>query len=233
MTKSAKNLCDTHIETLIPWFITNQLHGDELKAVQRHIDSCSDCAKIVKEELKIATLVQENEVSKIPSKWSEFKQQLISSELDHNDSTELEESDDIAPPPSNVIRFPLFAKAKTAICQPKTLGFIAVAQAAALVAVISAPNINTLNNVGDEDNQIYDTLSSAQTIPSQAANTIMQFDSSLTLEEFNLFLTNNGIEIVSGPTPTNAYMVKISKNVTLETLRSHKNILVAEPISAE
>lgn len=233
MTKNEQNLCDTHIETLIPWFVTNQLQGDELIAVQQHIESCSNCAKIVEQERKISALVQGSEVAEIPSKWSEFQQKLMRSDLDLNDPIELEESNDITPPPSNVIRFPLFNKAKTAISKPKTLGFIAVAQAAALVAVVSAPNINTINNIENEDNQIYGTLSSGKASPSQGAISIMQFDPNITLEEFNTLLTSNNIEIVSGPTPTNAYMVKISSDVTLETLRSNKNILLVESISAE
>lgn len=231
MTNSIENICDTHIETLIPWFITNQLRGEELAAVEQHIGSCEDCANIVQEERKIAALVQDKQVHVIPSKWSEF-QQLISSDLDRNDSIELEESNDITPPPSNVIRFPLFNKAKTAISKPKTLGFIAVAQAAALVAVITGPNINTIGTV-NEDNQIYGTLSSGEAPINQDANTLMQFDPSLTLKEFNTLLKSNDIEIISGPTPTNAYVVKISQDVTLESLRSHENILLAEPISAE
>ena len=233
MTKSAQNLCDTHIEMLIPWFVTNQLCEEEFATVQHHIDGCDDCAKLVEEERKIASLVQESDVNDIPSNWATFQQRLMSSDLDHSDSIGLEESDDIIPPPSNIIRFPLFNKAKTVISQPKTLGFIAAAQAAALIALISAPNIDTFSNIGDEDNQIYGTLSSAETAYGKGANTIMQFEPSLTLEEFNTLLISNNIEIVSGPTATDAYMVKISNDVTLESLRSNKNILLAEPISAE
>lgn len=233
MTKSAKNLCDAHIEMLIPWFVTNQLQGDELNTIQQHIDSCADCAKLVEEERKIATLVQEKETDEIPSNWEAFQQKMVSSDLNHSDSMELEESNDIIPPPSNVIRFPLFNKAKTAISQPKTLGFIAVAQAAALVAVISAPNADNFSNIANEDNQIYGTLSSSEPASGQSANAIMQFDQTLTLEKFNALLASNNIQIVSGPTSSNAYAVKVPDNVTLETLRSNKNILIAEPISAE
>ncbi len=233
MTQSMKNLCDTQIEALIPWFVTNQLSEKETATVQQHIDNCADCAKLVEEESKIAALIQDSEVNEIPSNWEAFQKGLTSFDLDHSDSIELEESDDITPPPSNVIRFPLFNKAKTAITKPKTLGFIAVAQAAALVALISTPNVDTITNIGEEDNQIYGTLSSGEATVEKGANTIMQFNPSLTLEEFNALLARNNIQIVSGPTSTNAYMVKISNDVTLDNLRSDENILLAEPISAE
>ncbi len=233
MTQSSNNLCDTHIEALIPWFVTNQLDAAEQATVQHHIEVCLDCAKIVDEERKIAALILENEADEIPSNWKAFQQQLISSDLDHSDSTEPEESDDIIPPPSNIIRFPLFNKAKTAISKPKTLGFIAVAQAAALAAIIAVPNSNNFNNIANEGNQIYDTLSSTELAPQQGVNIIMQFDPSLTVEEFNTLLTSNTIQIVSGPTSANAYVVKIPDDMTVETLRSKEQILLAEPISAE
>ncbi len=233
MTKSLSDLCDIHIESLIPWYVTNQLCEDELVKVQHHIDDCADCAKIVEEERKIAIFIQEREANKIPSDWKIFQQQLLNFDLEHPNPMTVQSDSEIKKSPHNIIRFPILRKTKIFISKPKTLGFIITAQAAALFAIILTPDTNVFNNIANEDDQIYNTLSSDQTEPNQNINIVMQFDPSLTIEELNTLLNNNKIKIISGPTSTNAYRVKVPNDITLETLRSHENILIAEPISAE
>jgi len=241
MRNKNENSCDELIETLIPWFVMNQLQGDDLKAVEDHISSCNSCAAQVESERKLAALVQENheiENHEIPSDWDNFQDKILSSNLSQSDSIGAEESDGIIFPSSNVIRFPLINRFKEKLVQPKTLGFIAVAQAAALVAVISLPNTNTINRIGSTDEyvQTYDTLSSAGTLTSENANAIIQFDPAMSLDKFGKFLLSNDIILVSGPTSTDVYLVQIKEDdreAVLETLRSQEYVMLVESFSAE
>ena len=233
MTKSIENCCDTYIESMIPWYVTHQLCEEDRVKVELHIDDCDDCAKIVREETNIAALIQGHRSSDIPSNWKIFQRQLTNSDAVHADSLKLDEHNDIAQFPGNIIHLPVINRMKTAISNPKTLRYIIAAQAAALIAIITIPNQVSFADANSEDNQIYDTLSSGEAVSDKDANTIVQFDPNLSLRDFNNLLNSHKIQIISGPTPTNAYIVKIPNDIKLESLRNDKNILIAEPISAE
>lgn len=237
MTKSTNNRCDQNVEHLIPWFVADKLYGEDLLLVTSHIANCRSCETLVNVERRLIAAIDESRVPayEIPSDWENFKKNLKISDLDHCDSIPLEESNSISPPPSNVIRFPLINRAKDIITQPKTLGFIAMAQAAALVAVISIPNSPTTIGGTTEVDQNYNLLSGeANDIPK--ANVIMQFNPDMTIEEFNNLFVSNDIELISGPTSANAYLVNIDKNnldAMLQTLRNNADVTLAEPVSSE
>lgn len=249
MTNMQENLCDSKVELLIPWYVAGQLDGDDIALVETHISECASCNALVGEERKLMAAVKSNndDIYQIPTNWENFKQQLAISDSHHNDAAEHEESETISPPLSNVIRFPLIQKAKKSITNPKTLGFIAMAQAAALVAVISVPNAPSIapsDNIADtsaiianttEDNQDYGLLSSAKADKSKA-NVIMQLNPDMTIGALNTLLSAHNAQLVSGPNSANAYMVKITAgdfDATLSKLRGHKDVTLAEAINAE
>lgn len=246
MTNEVKKTCDTRVETLIPWFISGQLECEELAMVEDHVANCRSCAEMVKIERKLASAIGENpmEVHMIPSDWASFHRKIRESDLDRSVRTQQEEINNNSSPSSNVIRFPLINQFKKKIAQPRTLGAIAIAQAAALVAMISIPNIgvtpvqNSDLGVGEtsEVDQTYGVLSSGEQISSSEANILMQFKPEMTLQEFNDIFQNQSITLISGPTSSNAYLVNIAeddKNAQLLALRSNANVTLAEPISAE
>ena len=241
MNSIKENQCDRKIETLIPWFVMGQLQGDELKVVEDHISSCKSCAAQVDAERVLAALVQENHKTgnfEVPSNWDMFQSKIISSDMDQSDSIGIEESDDIIPLPSNVVRFPLVSRFKEKLAQPKTLGFIAMAQAAALVAIIAVPNSDPISRIGNSNEyvQTYDTLSSGETPAEQNANAIVQFDPTMSLAEFSKLLSSHDVILVSGPTSTDAYLVQIKesdKEAVLAILRKQDQVLLAESFSAE
>lgn len=241
MTNILENRCDQNIEQLIPWFVTDKLEDEDLLLISSHIASCQSCAALVKDECKLIAAIEANreEAHEIPSNWDSFQKNLKATDLSPNDyhyvSNPPEESDFISPPPSNVIRFPLINRAKAIVTQPKTLGFIAMAQAAALVAIISIPNSPSTIGGTSEVDQNYDLLSGAGEVTSQA-NVIMQFNPEMTIKSFNALFLSNDIELVSGPTSANAYLVKIDENnldAMLLKLRNNDDVMIAEPVSAE
>ncbi len=240
MTQNLNGDCSEHIETLLPWFVNGQLDNDDKTLVSKHIESCMACSKLFAEERTLAATLQDTREHNldyvIPSNWNAFQENLLSSNLDKSDSLEYQESDDISCPSSNIIRFPFFNRVKEKLSDPKTLGFIAMAQAAALVAVISIPNLKVAHDDTLQTDAEYNTLSSGDVGINQDANAIIKFQSDMTIDTLNNILKTHNSQLVMGPTSTDAYLIKIpesDKDSVLQILRSNQYIIVAEPISAE
>lgn len=238
MENNIINPCNEHVTHLIPWFVTNQLNDEDLILVTEHVENCADCTKIVEQERKMAAALKQSylaqNITEIPSKWEEFQAKIHNSDINNIDVHEEQESDGTSIPiPTNVIRFPTLHRVTQKLKQPKTLGYIAMAQAAALVALITIPNMTTGPAI--ETNEEYNTLSNGEVNANQQANAIIQLRSGVAIEAMDSVFAENNIHIV-GVTATNAYMINISGgNIekTVLELRSNDNITLAEPIGAE
>lgn len=238
MENNNPTTCDEHVTKLIPWFVTNQLDNEDLHLVSQHLETCNDCNEVVDEERALAAAVRHNCSTKttveIPSKWDEFRANILNSDTNNIEVSEHQESDGIInPTPSNVIRFPVLHRAAQKLKQPKTLGYIAMAQAAALVAVISIPN--TTSGPTAENSAEYNTLSSGEVNISQQANAIIQVKPGTAIETLEPIFAENNVKIISS-TSTSAYLVNISSDNVQDTvvaLRQNDKITLAEPIGTE
>jgi hypothetical protein len=67
----------------------------------------------------------------------------------------------------------------------------------------------------------------------QSANVVAMFRSDMTEAQFTDLLQANGASLVGGPTPTDAYLLKVpagSRQLALEHLRADRHVLLAQPI---
>jgi hypothetical protein len=77
----------------------------------------------------------------------------------------------------------------------------------------------------------YEALGSAP--PPQSANVIAMFSSDTTQSELNRLLRANGATLVGGPTPTDAYLLRVPANTrttVLARLHADRHVLLAQAI---
>jgi len=77
----------------------------------------------------------------------------------------------------------------------------------------------------------YRALASAP--PPQSANVIAMFRPNTTESQIRELLQGNGASLVGGPTPADAYLLRVparSRQAVLQRLRSDSHVLMAQPI---
>jgi anti-sigma factor RsiW len=202
-------------EELLPWYVTGQLEGDELELVEHHLSSCAHCRRQLAFERQIvgefAGLTPE-----VDAGWERLRQRL-------------ETPQPLIPPrPAAPRRGWRDRIAGDAAAFWETLTRPAVAAFAAAEVAFVAIAGTVLFSLSQPS---YQALGSAP--PPQSANVIAMFRADTTESQMRDLLRSNGASLVGGPTPTDAFLLRVppkSRRDALARLRSNKHVVMAQPI---
>jgi anti-sigma factor RsiW len=202
-------------EELLPWYATGQLEGDELALVEQHLSGCAYCRRQLAFERRMvdefAAMSPE-----VDSGWTRLKQQLEAPVPQEPRVIAVAREgwrDKVANDAAAL--WQTFSRPAIAALAAAQLAFVGIA--GTLLYSLSQP--------------AYQTLSSAP--PPQSANVIAMFRADTTESQISQLLRSNGAALVGGPTPTDAYLLRVpavSRQSALNRLRSDRHVLLAQPI---
>lgn len=202
-------------EELLPWYATGQLEGDELALVEQHLSGCAYCRRQLTFERR---MVEEFTAMtpEVDSGWARLKQRL---------EAPAPQEPTHAPAPHERWRDKV-ANDAAALWQTVSRPAIAALAAAQLAFVgIAGTLLYSLSQPA------YQALGSAP--PPQSANVIAMFSPDTTESQISQLLRSNGAALVGGPTPTDAYLLRVpaaSRQSALTRLRADRHVLLAQPI---
>jgi anti-sigma factor RsiW len=191
-------------EELLPWYATGQLDRDDLALVEDHLSSCAHCRRQLAFERRMADQVARL-APDVDAGWERLKRQLEPRHEHWGDRARR----------GVLAVWQGFNRPAVAAFAFAQLAFVVVA--GALLLSLSRPD--------------YRALSSAP--PPRSANVIAMFQAETTQAELTRLLRSNGATLVDGPTPTDAFLLRVSpqsRAAVLEHLRSDRHVLMAEPI---
>lgn len=202
-------------EELLPWYATGQLERDEMALVEQHLANCAHCRRQLAFERRMvdefAAMTPE-----VDSGWARLRQRL--------DAPQSQEPQIVAVPRerwrdkvANDVGavWQTFSRPAIATLAAAQVAFVGIA--GTLLYTLSQPS--------------YQALGSAP--PPQSANVIAMFSPDTTESEMTKLLRSNGAALVGGPTPTDAYLLRVpaaSRQSALNRLRSDRHVLLAQPI---
>lgn len=196
-------------EELLPWYATGQLEGDDLTLVQEHLSSCAHCRRQLSFERRMIDEFAEL-TPEIDHGWARLRGRLEPARVPtHRESW----SDRIGREAAAVWR--TFTRPAVAAIATVQLAFVGAA--AVLLYSLSQPS--------------YQALGSAP--PPQSANVIAMFSADTTQSELNRLLRANGAMLVGGPTPTDAYLLRVpasTRTTVLARLHADRHVVLAQPI---
>lgn len=201
-------------EELLPWYAIGQLEGAELELVEEHLSGCAQCRRQLAFEQRMidefAVLTPE-----VDSGWARLKQRLDAPAAPVRQASRPRESwrDKAARDAAAV--WQIFTRPAVA----------AVAFAQLAILVVAGSVLFSLSQPS------YRTLASAP--PPQSANVLAMFRADTTETELRQLLRSNGASLVGGPTPTDAYLLRVpvaSREAAIARLRSDRHVLMAQPI---
>ncbi len=195
-------------EKLLPWYVTGQLDPVDRAQVEAHLGNCVDCQ---------AELVSEREL----------RAQVANLPLDNGPGwMEMRRRRDVTPPMSAAA-----LRSKAAIwrvlSRPGGMGWIAAAQAAALV-LIATTVLPPLSRPAP-----YHTLGSVPT--AATGNVIVIFRPDASERALRRTLNASGARLVDGPTAAGAYVLHVpaaARALAMQKLRGQHDVVLAQPIDA-
>lgn len=196
-------------EELLPWYATGQLEGDELALVQEHLSSCAHCRRQLAFERRMIEEFAEL-TPEVDNGWARLRGRL---EPARTPPRRESWTDRIGREAAAVWR----AFTRPAIAAIATVQLAFVGAAAVLLYSLSQPS--------------YQALGSAS--PPQSANVIAMFSPDTTQSELNRLLRTNEAALVGGPTPTDAYLLRVpasERPTVLARLHADRHVLLAQPI---
>ena len=202
-------------EELLPWYATGQLERDELVLVEQHLSSCAHCRRQLAFERRMvdefAAMTPE-----VDSGWARLKQRLEAQQPQEpqvvvvpHERWRDKVANDVA------ALWQTFSRPAIATLAAAQVAFVGIA--GTLLYTLSQPS--------------YQALGSAP--PPQSANVIAMFRADATESEISRLLRSNGAALVGGPTPTDAYLLRVpaaSRQSALTRLRADRHVLLAQPI---
>lgn len=201
------NLIEPHheAEELLAWYATGQLEGEELAFVEQHVSSCAHCRRQLAFDRR---MVDEFAAltPDIDSGWARVRRRIAPRERWWDKAAR-----DV---PAVWRAFNRPAVAAFAVAQ---IGFVVVV--GAILLPLTQPSYRTLNSAP----------------PPQSANVIAVFRADTTQVQLNSLLRANGASLVGGPTPTDAYLLRVpasGRQAALARLRGDRHVLMAEPVDA-
>jgi anti-sigma factor RsiW len=196
-------------EELLPWYVTGQLEPEELRLVEQHLSSCAHCRRQLAFERQmmdeLALLTPQ-----IDNGWERLRQRLELPQVRRRGWRQRIGRDAAA-------LWQAFSRPPVIALALAQLGFVIVA--ATLLVSLSRPS--------------YRALGSAP--PSPSANAIAMFRADTTASQLSDLLRANGASLAGGPTPTDAYLLRLpaqSRSTVLARLRADRHVLMAEPIDS-
>ncbi|HVU30483.1 MAG TPA: zf-HC2 domain-containing protein [Sphingomicrobium sp.] len=195
-------------EELLPWYVTGQLGLDEQSLVEKHVSNCAHCRRQLAFERRMIDEFA-SMTPEVDSGWARLRRRL---EPQRRESLWEKIARDAA------IAWQTLTRPAVAALATAQLLFLGLA--GTLIVSLSQPS--------------YEALGSAP--PSQSANVIAIFSADTTQAELAALLRANGASLVGGPTPTDAYLIRVpasSRQAALERLRSNRHVVMAEPIDGK
>ena len=195
-------------EELLPWYVTGQLGLEEQALVEEHVSSCAHCRRQLAFERRMIDEFA-SMAPEVESGWARLRRRL-------EPEKRVSLWDRIARDAG--VAWQTFTRPAFAALAVAQLAFLSIA--GTLVYSLSQPS--------------YQALGSAP--PPQSANVIAMFRADTTESELAGLLRANGASLVGGPTPTDAYLIRVpqsSRQATLERLRADSHVLMAEPIDGK
>lgn len=194
-------------EELLPWYATGQLDGADRTLVEQHLSSCAHCRRQLAFERRMIDEFMEL-TPEIDNGWARLRGRLEPRRRPH-EGWRHRVSREAA------VLWQAFKRPAVAAIATAQLAFVGIA--GALLYSLSQPS--------------YQALGSAP--PPQSANVIAMFSPDTTESELNRLLRANGASLVGGPTPTDAYLLRVpaaSRSAVLARLHADRHVLLAQPI---
>lgn len=190
-------------EELLPWYTTGQLGSGEQALVEQHLAACAECRRQLAFDRRMI-----DEFSaltpEIDSGWARLRQRI-----------------EARPSWWHRVGGEASAALRT-LARPSVAAFAFVQL---LFVVVAGSMLLSLSR------PTYRALASAP--PPQSANVIAMFRPNTTESQIRNLLQGNGASLVGGPTPADAYLLRVapqSRQSVLRRLRSDSHVLMAQPI---
>jgi anti-sigma factor RsiW len=200
-------------EELLPWYATGQLEPEEQALVESHLSNCAHCRRQLAFERRMVDEFAEMK-PEIDSGWARLKQRLdVPQPFQPQPRPRPSWWDRLAGEAAGM--WQTFSRPAIAAIAAAQLAFVGIA--GTLLYSLSQPS--------------YQALGSAP--PPQSANVIAMFRSDTTESDLNKLLRSNGASLVGGPTPTDAYLLRVapnSRDAALARLRADTHVIMAQPI---
>ena len=190
-------------EELLPWYATGQLKPNEQALVESHLASCAECRAQLGFDQRMIDEFAAM-TPEVDSGWARLRQRL-------------------EPRQGFGQRIAREADALWQVLRRPPVAALAVAQLA--FVVVAASVLLSLSQPS------YHALGSAPAPAS--ANVIVMFRADTTESQLRDLLRANGASLVGGPTPTDAYLLRVpqpSREKTLAALRADAHVMMAQPI---
>jgi hypothetical protein len=190
-------------EELLPWYATGQIEAEDQMLVEQHLSNCAHCRRQLAFERR---MVDEFAAltPQVDTGWTRLRQRLESRQ-----SWRQRAARELA------LLQQSFMRPQVAALAFAQLAFMIVA--GSMLFSLSRPS--------------YRALGSAP--PPQSANVIAMFSADTTEPQLRHLLQSNGAAFVGGPTPADAYLLRVpakSRQVVLVHLRADRHVLMAQPI---
>ena len=201
-------------EELLPWYATGQLEGPELALVEEHLSGCAHCRRQLAFERRMVDEFAEL-TPEVDSGWARLKQRLDAPAAPVRQASRPRET-----------WWDKAARDAAAVWQTFTRPAVAAVAFAQLALVVVAGAV--LFSLSQPS---YRALGSAP--PPQSANVLAMFRADTTETELRELLRSNGASLVGGPTPTDAYLLRVpvrSREAAIARLRTDRHVLMAQPI---
>lgn len=195
-------------EELLPWYVTGQLDLEEQALVEEHVSSCAHCRRQLAFERRMIDEFAAM-TPEVESGWARLKRRI-------EPQQRASWWDKVARDAEAA--WQTFTRPAVAALAAAQLAFVAIA--GTLLVSLSQPS--------------YQALGSAP--PPQSANVIAMFRADTTESQLADLLRSNGASLVGGPTPSDAYLLRVpasSRPAALARLRSDRHVLMAEPIDGK
>jgi anti-sigma factor RsiW len=199
------NLTEPHhkAEELLAWYATGQLEGEELAIVEQHVSSCTHCRRQLAFDRRMVVEFAAL-TPDIDSGWARVRQRLVSKERWWDKAAR-----------DAAAVWHAFNRPAVAAFAVAQIGFVVMA--GALLVSLSQPD--------------YRALGSAP--PPASANVIAMFRPDTTQAQLGNLLRTNGASLVGGPTPTDAWLLRVpasNRQAVLARLRGDRHVLMAQPV---
>ena len=188
-------------QELLPWYVTGQLEPGEHARVAAHADTCPEC----RAEVRLQNRLQA-EIARLPLEvaegWAQMKRRL--------------EAEGRARPVAHVARAPQSGR--------RWLGWGIAASLTVVVGGSFVPNAAS-------EKATYHTLSAKPV--AQPGNLVVIFRPETTERAIRDTLNASQARLVDGPTEAGAYVLRApaaTRDAVVATLRSNRNVVMAEPI---
>lgn len=212
------------ISLLLPWYVNNTLHGDEIKIVESHLKVCLTCKRELTTLHKLAAAVQQEGSidSAARASFSQLKKRIHSSE-----ETSRENVPKVLALSGQREWYGKLRLRNLVLPRP------ALALAAVLLISLLLPRFIDISTVQMNE---YRTLSNAEN-PAVSQNTIsVIFSNDTEQRQMNEILASVHGHIIDGPTGQGVYTVAIEGGLApkdvlgmVGLLRKNANVFFAEP----